>query len=57
VAGELVDEAAASDDVTSAEAGRAFIADRIAAFGDLLTAEQAEWLGDEAARLIDGWER
>ncbi len=57
VAAELVNEAAASDDVTSPAAGLTFVNDRIAAFADLLNAEQAERLRGEAARLLDGWGR
>lgn len=57
VAAELVEEAAASDDVTSRAAGMAFVRDRIAAFADLLRGDQAERLRGAAARLLDGWER
>ncbi|HEY7294005.1 MAG TPA: hypothetical protein VH916_03145 [Dehalococcoidia bacterium] len=57
VAAELVDEAAVSDDVTAREAGLAFVADRISSFADLLSAEQADRLRAEAARLVEGWEQ
>lgn len=57
VAAELVEEAAASDDVAGSAAGMAFVDDRIAAFADLLRAEQAERLRAEAARLLESWER
>lgn len=57
VAAELVDEAAASDDVTNRAAGTVFVADRILAFADLLRGDQAARLQAEAARLLEGWER
>jgi hypothetical protein len=57
VASELAGEAVASDDVTSREAGMAWIGDRIALFGELLRADQAERLRGETARLLEGWER
>ncbi len=56
VASELTGEAACSDDVTSRAAGLAYVEDRIAAFGDLLRADQAERLRREATRLLDEWE-
>ncbi len=57
VASELAGEAAASDDVTSREAGMTWVEDRIAAFADLLRADQAERLRSETARLLEEWER
>jgi hypothetical protein len=57
IASELVEEAAASDDVTSRVAGMRFVEDRLAAFADLLRADQAERLRAEAARLLEEWER
>ncbi|HZQ36699.1 MAG TPA: hypothetical protein VFD32_12255 [Dehalococcoidia bacterium] len=57
VSAQLVDEAAASDDVTNRAAGMAFVDDRIAAFVDLLCGDQPERLRAAAARLLEGWER
>lgn len=54
LASELVNEAAASDDVTDGAAARAWIGDRIAGFADLLGPGQAERLrGAVAARTAD----
>ncbi|HLZ68440.1 MAG TPA: hypothetical protein VKV26_00880 [Dehalococcoidia bacterium] len=56
IAAELAGEAASNDDVTDRAAGLAFIDDRIAAFADLLSAEQGARLHDEAARLVEDWQ-
>lgn len=56
VATALVDEAAASDDVTGRGAGRGFVRDRLATFGDLLTPEQAAALLALAEQLTADWD-
>ena len=56
VATALVAEAAASDDVTGRAAGLGFVRDRLAAFGDLLTPEQAAALLARAEQLTAGWD-
>jgi hypothetical protein len=56
VATELVDEAAASDDVADRASALAFVRERLAEFGDLLGPGQADLLLDAAARLVAAWD-
>jgi len=56
VASALVAEAAASDDVTGRAAGLGFVRDRLAAFGDLLTPEQAAAVLALAEQRTADWE-
>lgn len=55
IAAGLVEEAAASDDVLSAADAERFIADRLAEFGDALTAAQARALREAARRRLESW--
>jgi hypothetical protein len=55
VAMALVDEAAASDDVTDGAGAVQFIRARIAEFGDLLTDDQVERLTLAIKGLTAGW--
>ena len=55
VATELVEEAAASDDVHDRDAALAFTADRIGGFGDLLTQRLTRRLNETIAALVADW--
>lgn len=55
VASELIDEAAASDDVHDRATALQFIGDRIAGFRDLLTAEQVERLAEGISSGVADW--
>jgi hypothetical protein len=55
VATRLVDEAAASDDVSGRAAAIAFVQDRITSFGDLVNPHQAERLLGLASEAVAGW--
>lgn len=52
VARGLVDEALASDDVTSAEAAQAFLAERLEELGDALDADTRARIAESGAALI-----
>ncbi len=51
----LLEEAAASDDVLSRGAAEAFIADRLAEFGDLLSKTQVQALAEATKRRLKTW--
>lgn len=55
IAAGLVEEAAASDDVLSAADAEAFVADRLAEFGDALTEEQARAVARAARDRLASW--
>src|SRR4051812_46728426 len=55
VAVQLVQEAAASDDVSSREDALAFVREQVQGFGDLLTADQAAHLERLAADATADW--
>jgi hypothetical protein len=55
MAAALVEEAAASDDVTSPETAQAYLDDRLRTLGDILTPEQAERLLTAFAGKTSGW--
>jgi len=55
IAAALVEEAAASDDVTSPETAQAYLDDRLRTLGDILTPEQAERLLTAFAGKTSGW--
>ena len=51
----LLEEAAASDDVVDAASAGAFIEDRLAFLGDLLTEDQRHRLREACRRVTAGW--
>ena len=51
----LLEEAAASDDVVDAASAGAFIEDRLAFLGDLLTEDQRRRLREACRRVTEGW--
>jgi hypothetical protein len=55
IAQGLVEEAAASDDVLSAADAEAFVADRLAEFGDVLTEAQGRALMEAARKGLAAW--
>ena len=55
IAAALVEEAAASDDVTSPETAQAYVDDRLRTLDDLLTKEQAERLLTAFVGKTSGW--
>jgi Lon protease-like protein len=55
IARALVEEAAASDDVTNAAGAQSYLEDRLATLGDLFSAEQAERLRAAFAERTKGW--
>lgn len=55
LATQLVDEAAANDDVSDRPAATAFVQEEIRIFGDLLSSSQAARILAHAQSLIDGW--
>ena len=54
-ANALLQEAAASDDVTSATTALDYLDDRLVSFQNILTAESASLVRLEFARLVDSW--
>ena len=56
IAGTLVEEAAASDDVVDSRSASAFAADRLAELGDLLTAGQRDAILARFDNLTVGWD-
>jgi hypothetical protein len=55
IALQLVEEAAASDDVSNREGALAFVRDRVRGFGDLLTPDQARRLKELAETSTADW--
>lgn len=55
VASALVEEAAASDDVTDQAGARSFLEDRLRTLGDLLSAEQAARLREAFVERTSAW--
>lgn len=55
VARRLVEEAAASDDVVDVASASAYLEDRLAVLGDLLTPEQGERLRQLFQERTKGW--
>ncbi len=55
IAAGLVEEAAASDDVTSPETAQAYVDDRLRTLDDILTPEQAERLLTAFVGKTSGW--
>lgn len=55
VARALIEEAAASDDVTGAVAGAAYLEDRLRTLGDLFTPEQAERIRAAFGENTSSW--
>ena len=55
VAAELAQEAAASDDVTSAGSAHAWLADRVAGYRDLVGDGRARQLLEAAGAAADAW--
>ena len=51
----LLEEAAASDDVVDAASAGAFVEDRLATLGDLLTEDQRRRLREACRRVTGGW--
>ena len=51
----LLEEAAASDDVVDAASAAAFIDDRLAFLGDLLSEEQRRRLSEACRKVTEGW--
>ena len=51
----VLEEAAASDDVVDAASADAFIDDRLAFLGDLLTGDQRRRLREACRRVTEGW--
>ena len=55
VAGRLVEEAAASDDVIDPASAAAYLEDRLRTLGDVITPEQAERLRASFREQTSGW--
>jgi hypothetical protein len=55
IARALVEEAAASDDVTDAAGAASYLDDRLATLGDLLSSAQAQSIHAAFAELTRGW--
>jgi hypothetical protein len=55
IAHALIEEAAASDDVTDVTSAQAYLEDRLATLGDLLSDEQAERLREAFRVATKGW--
>lgn len=51
----LVEEAAASDDVTDAASAQSYLEDRLATLGELLSAEQADRLREAFRKGTKAW--
>ncbi len=55
IARALLEEAAASDDVTDTAAATAYLEDRLRTLGDLFTSEQAERIRAAFGESTSGW--
>lgn len=55
IAGALVEEAAASDDVIDVESAASYLEDRLRTLGDLLAAEQAERVRTAFRERTSAW--